>query len=175
MLSCGKPRRSTASSSTIRRSRIRLHDHPGEIHLDVITKRVAKVDVLWRTYLATYLTAEEKALVTVFEQKRAAWLQYMYAALDAILAGDFSDRTIVTFSDNGDHAYLAALDALAQLRHYYRSPLPSRNSRQRRHATNILDLLHLLSLMGGVAREYAYLALRRINGGLREAGTATHH
>jgi hypothetical protein len=48
----------------------KLHDHPIGRHFDQVAKNAAEIDALWMDYMATFMTAEEKALADDFIAKR---------------------------------------------------------------------------------------------------------
>ena len=163
--------------------RLLLHDpsrppstqpgHSANSHLDAIAQRVAEGDTLWQTYLATRPTAEEQLLVADFSQKRAVWLTHMQTALDAIRAGNFSNTTVEAFHGDGNTAYLAAMEALTSLRSLQVTLARHEFvTAEARHQNSMIVFIALAILGGAGLILLARRTLRRINNGLREAGTA---
>ena len=70
----------------------RLHDHPVQLHLDAMNRRMQEATDLWQAYMATYLTEEEKVLAADFERKRAAWLvrEAPKTDSDTVILGDWN-------------------------------------------------------------------------------------
>ncbi|MEW6166026.1 MAG: methyl-accepting chemotaxis protein [Pseudomonadota bacterium] len=69
-----------------------LHDHPITMHIDVVHKNIEKIGEIWKAYMATYLTPEEKLLAEEYEVKRARFVKE--GLLDAISdfnKGDFPE------------------------------------------------------------------------------------
>lgn len=65
---------------------------PDEISIQIATleKNIAKIDKLWETYMATYLTPEEKILATQFAIDRGKFItQALNPAIAALRANDF--------------------------------------------------------------------------------------
>ena len=52
-----------------------LHDHPISLHIDVVHKNIEKISGIWKAYMATYLTPEEKQLAEEYEAKRARFVK----------------------------------------------------------------------------------------------------
>jgi methyl-accepting chemotaxis protein len=49
----------------------KLHDHPITMHLDQAKRDMEKIDEIWKAYMASYLTEDEKALANDFAAKYA--------------------------------------------------------------------------------------------------------
>jgi len=60
----------------------KLHDHPINIHIDVVKKNIDTIGDIWKAYMATYLTPEEKLLAEEFTVKRSRFVKE--GLLDAI-------------------------------------------------------------------------------------------
>jgi PAS domain S-box-containing protein len=150
-----------------------LHDHSIDTHLDAIEERITKGDAFWKDYLATHLDPEEVLLATEVTQKRSTWLTYLKAAIDAVKVGDFSNKTIVRFSDEGNDAFQVAMKTLAKLRDYQVTAAEQEYLAAEVRYQHSLIKFALLAIFGGLGlMGSAYFALRRIIGGLREVGTA---
>ncbi len=52
-----------------------LHDHPITMHTDTVEKNIEAIGVLWKEYMATYLTPEEKVLAESYAEKRTRFVQ----------------------------------------------------------------------------------------------------
>jgi methyl-accepting chemotaxis protein len=75
-----------------------LHDHPVTEHTDRIEANKKTIDILWKKYLATYLTPEEKLLAADFEKNRPLWLNGILLPLvQALKNGDYSPETVSKF------------------------------------------------------------------------------
>jgi methyl-accepting chemotaxis protein len=152
----------------------KLHNDSIGTHLTAIEKRVAEGDRLWQAYLATYITEEEQVLVTDFTQKRAGWLTNMNAALSAAKAGDFSRETIENFSEQGDDTYRDAMGSLVSLRNFQlKFSEHEFNAAEYRYRNSLIFYAALAMLGFLLLTASAYLLLRRINRGLRDAAAAT--
>jgi len=76
----------------------KLHDHPVTEHTDRIDANKKKIDELWKKYLATYLTPEEKQLAAEFEKNRLHWLgEILMPVVQALKNGDYSTDTVSKF------------------------------------------------------------------------------
>lgn len=73
----------------------KLHDHPVDEHIKRIDANIAKMDVLWSKYMATYLTPEEKLLAADYEK---SYKQYMDEVirpfLESMKTGDYSIQVV---------------------------------------------------------------------------------
>lgn len=75
-----------------------LHDHPVTEHTDRIETNNKTIDTLWKKYLTTYLTPEEKLLAADFEKNRPLWLNGILLPLvNALKNGDYSPETVSKF------------------------------------------------------------------------------
>ncbi|MDZ4253383.1 MAG: methyl-accepting chemotaxis protein [Sulfuritalea sp.] len=52
----------------------KLHDHPVTLHTDVVEKNIEAISGIWKDYMATYLTPEEKILASDYAAKRAQFV-----------------------------------------------------------------------------------------------------
>jgi methyl-accepting chemotaxis protein len=148
----------------------RLHDHPVQLHLDAMNRRMQEATDLWQAYMATYLTEEEKVLAADFEQKRAAWLVRLGSFLHDVKAGDFGFPVLQAFLAAGNNEFQAAIDSIKKLRAYQIAVAKREYEAAERRYRTMLVLFAALALAGmaGLGGS-AYLAQRRINGGLQEA------
>jgi len=53
----------------------KLHDHPITVHLDKVNQNIESISKIWKEYMATYLTPEEKVLADEFAIKRGTFVQ----------------------------------------------------------------------------------------------------
>ncbi len=65
-----------------------LHNHPIAIHLDTVKKNIDTISEIWKAYMATTLTPEEKVLADDYATKRARFVKE--GLLDAI--SDFNNN-----------------------------------------------------------------------------------
>ena len=69
-----------------------LHDHSQGSHLQQVRSNVDKASALWRAYMATYLTDQEKRFAAEFESARASFLnEGMEPVIGALEAGRYND------------------------------------------------------------------------------------
>jgi len=69
-----------------------LHDHPISMHFDVVHKNIEKISGIWKAYMSTYLTPEEKQLADEYETKRARFVKEgLLGAIDDFTKGDFPE------------------------------------------------------------------------------------
>jgi methyl-accepting chemotaxis protein len=70
----------------------KLHDHPIAMHLDVVKKNIDTIGEIWKDYMATYLTSEEKILAEEFAEKRARFVKEgLLVAIDKFNNGNFAE------------------------------------------------------------------------------------
>ncbi|BCB27558.1 chemotaxis protein [Sulfurimicrobium lacus] len=68
----------------------KLHDHPITMHTDKIKDNIQKIGAIWKEYMATYLTPEEKILADDYAEKRKQFVQEgLLGAADLFIKGDF--------------------------------------------------------------------------------------
>jgi len=69
-----------------------LHDHPITMHLDVVNKNIEAIGVIWKEYMATYLTPEEKRLAEDYTVKRGRFVKEgLLGAVDDFNKSDFPE------------------------------------------------------------------------------------
>ncbi|MEO5341743.1 MAG: methyl-accepting chemotaxis protein [Gammaproteobacteria bacterium SHHR-1] len=76
-----------------------MHNHPIDLHLDQVERNIDKITAIWKTYLTTYLTPEEKRLADDYAAKRATFVnQGLRATLAELKRGDYAaaNRVILT-------------------------------------------------------------------------------
>ncbi|MBS3935868.1 MAG: methyl-accepting chemotaxis protein, partial [Sulfuritalea sp.] len=148
----------------------KLHDHPAQLHLEAMNRRMQEATDLWQAYRATDMTEAEKALAADFEQKRAAWLARLGSFIHGVQAGDFGFPVLQGFLAAGNKEFPAAIEAIKKLRAYQIAVAKREYEAAERRYQTMLILFAALALVGmaGLGGA-AYLAQRRINGGLREA------
>lgn len=95
-----------------------LHDHPATQHLDSIKTNAEEISLLWKKYMATFQTEEEKRLATNFDAKRSAWLLKLNNATAAIERGDFSPQVMADYLAAWRQEYKATGTALKSVRDY---------------------------------------------------------
>lgn len=70
----------------------KLHDHPITIHIDTVKKNTDTISGLWKEYMATTLTLEEKGLADDYTAKRVRFVQEgLMGAIDDLNKGDFPE------------------------------------------------------------------------------------
>ncbi|MCW8907879.1 MAG: methyl-accepting chemotaxis protein [Sedimenticola sp.] len=95
-----------------------MHNHPVNVHTDAVNRNIATISGIWKEYMATYLTEQEKVLAKDFASKRAIFVKEgLIEVSDLITTGRYEeaeqqllDRTGPTF----ETAY-AAVEKLWQL------------------------------------------------------------
>jgi len=81
-----------------------LHTHPASLHLDRIEQNRQAIDGLWKAYMATTLTEEERKLAEAFFAKRKEYVQgYLMPAAEQIRNGQYDLAPLDAFlrSDQG--------------------------------------------------------------------------
>ncbi|MDP2793767.1 MAG: methyl-accepting chemotaxis protein [Sulfurisoma sp.] len=150
-----------------------LHDHPIGKHWEAIEQRWAEGDVLWKAYMATYLTDEEKVLAASVEQTRIAWVARLKETIAALKAGDFGMPVLAAFLKAGSTEGEAAITALNKLMEYQlqvaKSEYEAATTRYR-HNQIFFALLAVFGMAGQLGM--AFFTIRRIDGGLQAAGEA---
>jgi aerotaxis receptor len=94
------------------------HGHPISMHFDVVKANSAKIAQVWKTYMATYLTEQEKVLIADFETKQNAWVAKLNGAISGLEQGDFSARSMALYIQLMNGEGKAAMAALDELKHY---------------------------------------------------------
>jgi methyl-accepting chemotaxis protein len=70
----------------------KLHDHPIAMHLDVVKKNIETITDIWKSYMGTYLTPEEKILADEFAEKRARFIKEgLLGAIDHFNNNNFAE------------------------------------------------------------------------------------
>jgi methyl-accepting chemotaxis protein-1 (serine sensor receptor) len=93
----------------------KLHDHPITMHTDRIKGNVQKVADIWKEYLASYLTPEEKLLAEEYAEKYKKFTQDgLLAGGEMFLGGDFPAANTHLVKVVGP-AYLATRDMTEKL------------------------------------------------------------
>lgn len=74
----------------------KMHDHDVTMHTDIVTANIDSIGKLWKEYLSTDLTPDEKSLAEEFAQTRSAFVtEGLIPARDALLKGDYRGSNIV--------------------------------------------------------------------------------
>jgi len=69
-----------------------LHDHPITMHTDVVEKNIGEISQLWKEYMATTLTPDEKILAEAYAGKRARFVQEgLQGAIKLLKDGKFAE------------------------------------------------------------------------------------
>jgi len=69
----------------------KMHDHPVELHTDMVVKNRDEITSLWQDYVKRDLTPEERVLADKFAAARGQYVsEGLVAARAAILAGEFN-------------------------------------------------------------------------------------
>ncbi len=69
----------------------KLHDHPLTFHSDKIKENIQKISDIWKEYMATYLTPEEKTLAEEYAEKRKIFVQQgLLGAVDLFATGNYA-------------------------------------------------------------------------------------
>jgi len=148
----------------------KLHDHPVTEHLDRIDANIKTVGDLWKKYMATTLTPEEKQLAETFDKNRALWVgEILTPVTNALRNGDYSIETVSKFlKGNRTHGQTSAknLDDLMELQirvakeEYERAEANYRTVR----------ILAIGSIIGGVGLGFliAFWIIRSVTGPLNQ-------
>jgi PAS domain S-box-containing protein len=152
-----------------------VHDHPIEVHLDNINKRRAEVDELWRKYMATYLTEEEKLLAADVEKKRAAWRARQDEVTAALAARNFNPAILSSYLKAGREEREALHSALDKLTTYQTEVARAEYENSRRSSETGLVIFAALVILGSLGLlTQSYLIIRKIRTGLRESQDAAN-
>ena len=72
-----------------------LHDHPVSMHTDVVEKNIEVIGEIWKEYIATYLTPDEKVLADSYAAKRARFMQEgLRGAISLLKEGKFAEANM---------------------------------------------------------------------------------
>ncbi|MBU0688722.1 MAG: MCP four helix bundle domain-containing protein [Gammaproteobacteria bacterium] len=92
-----------------------LHGHPVSQHLDATKERKDEINALWKKYMATYLTEEEKKLAAEVDSRRSAWQQKIAETVDALKQNNYSRDALQNLLKAGREERAAFHEALDKL------------------------------------------------------------
>ena len=81
-----------ASMHDSRMEESKLHDHPLSRHTDTVEKNIAEIGKIWESYMASYLTPEEKKLADEYVAARKDFVQQgVLVAMDLYKQGRYAE------------------------------------------------------------------------------------
>ncbi|MBS4095664.1 MAG: MCP four helix bundle domain-containing protein, partial [Sulfuricella sp.] len=92
----------------------KLHDHPLSFHTDKMAENTKKNNKSWESYVATFLTPEEKVLADEFTAKRKVYQTARNKALEHIKAGNYLEANSIVVKEVGP-GYMANTNAMLKL------------------------------------------------------------
>lgn len=95
-----------------------LHQHPVDLHVDMIDANIEKISAIWQAYMADSRGSEEQGLAQDFASKRAIFVSDgLRAAIAAVTGGQFETAGNLTLShlESTFSAAAASAEALLQL------------------------------------------------------------
>ncbi len=147
-----------------------LHDHPIATHLDAIDANIARIDGLWKGYLETYITPDEKAIADDYAAKRAAFVeQGLMPAKSLFAQGDFATANAKLVQSAGP-AFVAARDALDRLMAYQATVGKAEfEASQARYETTRNVAIAAIAIGLALSAVVGWLLIRRIARSLQSA------
>jgi methyl-accepting chemotaxis protein len=147
------------------------HDHPLSTHLDTIKSNRDNIGTLWKAYLSTHLSPDERHQADIFSEKRDIWVGKLGDAVAAVARGDFSPTAMSALLKAGREERKAATDALGALMDLQAiSAKTEFESAEARYAKDRLLFGVLLALGALGLFGTTWFTLKRITGSLRQAG-----
>lgn len=95
-----------------------LHQHPVDLHVDMIEANIEKISAIWQAYMAGFRGSEEQGLAQDFASKRAIFVSDgLRAAIAAVAGGQFETAGNLTLNrlESTFSAAAASAEALLQL------------------------------------------------------------
>ena len=95
-----------------------LHQHPVDLHVDMIDANIEKISAIWQAYMADSRGSEEQGLAQDFASKRAIFVSDgLRAAIAAVTGGQFETAGNLTLNrlESTFSAAAASAEALLQL------------------------------------------------------------
>ena len=141
------------------------HAHDVSMHFEMIAKNAARIEEVWKSYLETYLTPEEKALADSFIAKRKAFVEEgLEPSIALVKEGRYTDSALHTITTalplyreaNTDLKALIELQQRVAKEEYEQA-----NAREESFRAILLAFVTLAALLGAwIAR----MVLRQITG-----------
>jgi methyl-accepting chemotaxis protein len=94
-----------------------VHSHPVDVHLESFTKRREEISTLWKQFMDSPHSDEEKRLADDFAVKRKLWVDKAWSLLERMKAGDYSTALVeetLKARKTVNEAAAAAHDALME-------------------------------------------------------------
>ncbi|MBI5005724.1 MAG: MCP four helix bundle domain-containing protein [Nitrosomonadales bacterium] len=152
-----------------------LHDHPASHHLDAVSKRRDEINALWKKYMATYLTEEEKVLAAEVDARRTAWQGKISETVRTLSQNNYSRDALQNLLKAGREERMAFHDALDKLI-VYQTVVAKQEFERSQQAANtgvtIFIILLAVGTLGLLAQ--SWFIIRRINSGLGAAKDAAN-
>ncbi|WP_428623066.1 methyl-accepting chemotaxis protein [Sedimenticola sp.] len=80
----------------------KMHDHPTSLHITNVNENIATITGIWKEYISTSLSAEEKALAQDFADKRATFVkQGLKAVASLIEQGKYQEAEAAILKQTG--------------------------------------------------------------------------
>ncbi|MEW5786382.1 MAG: methyl-accepting chemotaxis protein [Pseudomonadota bacterium] len=150
-----------------------IHDHPTDMHLEIIATRKKELDAAWEKIVSSKIEDDEKALAQDIEDKRKAWLARLEAAQTAIRAGDFSAETQAAFLKAGREEGKAMLEAIDRMVEFQADEARKASEEEEVLYQRDLAVFGVLIIVGIVGvLGTAWFTIQRIKTSLAAAGAA---
>ncbi len=152
-----------------------VHDHPLERHLDAVSARRSEVDGLWKRYMSTYLTEEEKVLAADVVAAREAWRTKQDEAVAALRSKNFTPTVLAAYLKAGREERQVLEDAMDKLL-VYQTEIARTEFEKSQRTSEIGQLIFAMLIMAGTLGMLlqSYLIIRKIKHGLNEAQEAAN-
>lgn len=147
-----------------------LHGHPVGRHLENVSKRKDEINALWKKYMATYLTEEEKLLAADVDIRRTAWQKKIAETVSALSQNNYSKDALQNLLVAGREeraAFHASLDKLVS----YQTSVAKSEYDQALASAKLDALIFEILLAAGTLGLLlqSWFIIRRIRSGLQAA------
>lgn len=147
-----------------------LHGHPVGQHLDSVSMRKDEVNALWKKFMATYLTEDEKKLAAEVDNSRTAWQGKIAETVNALKQNNYSRDALQNLLVAGREERVAFHAALDKLIVYQTDAAKS----EFENAVQMADFDHIVFIIlfavGSLALVLqSWFIIRRVKGGLQSA------
>jgi len=150
-----------------------IHDHPLDRHLNAVKERRENVDQMWREYMSSEMSDNEKTLATDADAKRAAWRSKQDVAINALMANNYSPSVLAAYLKAGREERQALHDAIDKLIVHQTSVAKSEYEQSKQAATTGMMVFTILFAAGTILLlAQSLLLIRRIKNGLQSSQDA---
>lgn len=138
-----------------------VHTHEVEVHLETVAKNRESINQKWRAFKSRVSEPDERQLADAAEAKRAAWLEKMSAAINAVKVGNFSVGVVSSFLDAVRNEGEQAVKSMDALRQYQGRQADAEAKMAQRRYDDSFWIFALVIVLGGLPATWLTVTLRR--------------